>query len=102
MTNKKSKKISLHDKENSFLLFTDERVAVESMSDEDAGKMVKAIFAYADEGMIPPFKGLMLAIFNLFKGQIDRCQKNYKETCERNRQNAENDGGRIKQQKNRR
>jgi len=22
-------------------------------------------------------------------GQIDRCQKNYKETCERNRQNAE-------------
>ena len=71
------------------MLFTDERAAVESMSDEDAGKMVKVIFAYADEGIIPPFKGLMLAIFNLFKGQIDRCQKNYKETCERIRQNAE-------------
>ena len=96
MTNKKSKKISLHDKENSFLLFTDERAAVESMSDEDAGKMVKAIFAYADEGIIPPFKGLMLAIFNLFKGQIDRCQKNYKETCERNRQNAEKRWGQDK------
>ena len=96
MTNKKSKKISPHDKENSFLLFTDERAAVESMSDEDAGKMVKAIFTYADEGIIPPFKGLMLAIFNLFKGQIDRCQKNYKETCERNRQNAEKRWGQDK------
>ena len=35
---------------NTILLFTDQRAAIDYLSDEDAGQLFKAILAYADEG----------------------------------------------------
>ena len=35
---------------NTILLFTEHRAAIDYLSDEDAGKLIKALFAYVDEG----------------------------------------------------
>ena len=33
---------------NTILLFTEHRAAIDYLSDEDAGKLIKALFAYVD------------------------------------------------------
>ena len=38
---------------NTILLFTEHRVAIDYLSDEDAGKLIKTLFAYVDESKLP-------------------------------------------------
>lgn len=44
------KDIKMDKGSNTILLFTEQRAAFDYLSDEDAGKLIKAIYAYADEG----------------------------------------------------
>ena len=62
---------------NTILLFTEQRAAFDYLSDEDAGKMIKGIYAYADEGTIPNFEGAMMSLFSLVRSQIDRSREAY-------------------------
>ena len=48
---------------NTILLFTEHRAAIDYLSDEDAGKLIKALFAYVDEGQLPDFNGPMMSLF---------------------------------------
>jgi len=73
---------------NTILLFTDQRAAIDYLSDEDAGQLFKAILAYADEGSLPDFNGPMMSLFTVIRTQIDRSHKAYKAKCERNSLNA--------------
>ena len=73
---------------NTILLFTEQRTAFEYLSDEDAGRMIKAIYAYADEGTIPDFEGAMMSLFSLVHSQIDRSREAYQKKCEQNRRNS--------------
>ena len=73
---------------NTILLFTEQRAAFEYLSDEDAGRMIKAIYAYADEGTIPDFEGAMMSLFSLVRSQIDRSREAYQNKCEQNRRNS--------------
>ena len=70
------------------LLFIEHRVAIDYLSDEDAGKLIKALFAYADEGDLPDFNGPMMSLFTVIGSQIDRSREAYKEKCEKNRTNS--------------
>ena len=47
---KKRKERTMQKDANTILLFTDQRAAIDYLSDEDAGQLFKAILAYADEG----------------------------------------------------
>ena len=47
---------------NTILLFTDQRAAIDYLSDDDAGQLFKAIYAYADEGDLPASS--LFAIFS--------------------------------------
>ena len=73
---------------NTILLFTDQRAAIEYLSDEDAGRLIKAIYAYADEGVLPDFEGPMMSLFTVIRTQIDRSREAYKAKCEKNRDNS--------------
>ena len=73
---------------NTILLFTDQRAAIEYLSDEDAGRLIKAIYAYADEGILPDFEGPMMSLFTVIRTQIDRSREAYKAKCEKNRDNS--------------
>ena len=77
-----------NEKENTFLLFTEQRTAISYLTDEEAGKMFKAIYAYADEGIIPEFTGSMMSVFSMYRSQIDRCKEAYRKKCEKNRENS--------------
>lgn len=65
------------------------------MSDEDAGKMIKAIAKNSDEDL--PF-GLKI-VFKVFEKQFSRDEKSYNSIVERNKKNGKK-GGRPKTQKN--
>ena len=73
---------------NTILLFTEHRAAIDYLSDEDAGKLIKALFAYVDEGLLPDFNGPMMSLFMVIRTQIDRSHEAYKAKCERNSANA--------------
>lgn len=72
-----------NEKENTFLLFTEQRTAISYLTDEEAGKMFKAIYAYADEGIIPEFTGSMMSVFSMYRSQIDRCKEAYRKNVRR-------------------
>ena len=73
---------------NNILLFTDQRAAIDYLSDDDAGRLFKAIYAYADQDILPDFNGPMMSLFTVIRSQIDRSRKAYKEKCEKNKANA--------------
>ena len=70
------------------LLFTEQRDAIGYLTDEEAGQMFKAIYDYADEGIVPKFSGPMMSVFAMIRSQIDRSRDAYKEKCLKNSANA--------------
>lgn len=47
------------------LLFMEIRDSIDFLTDEDAGRLFKAILAYAEEGVIPDFQGPLMSVFSL-------------------------------------
>ena len=73
----------------SIILHSESVAAVNCLTDEQAGKLFKAILEYADSEKSWESKDTALqALFSMFKTQIDRDWKKYKERCDKNRQNA--------------
>ena len=85
---KKRKEKAMQKDANTILLFTEHRAAIDYLSDEDAGKLIKALFAYVDEGKLPDFNGPMMSLFMVIRTQIDRSHEAYKAKCEKNRSNS--------------
>lgn len=86
-------------KEN-FLLYKDYKPNVDILSDEQAGKLFKAIFAYVEDRTLPQFKdGMLRMAFEFIKNQLERDLEKYKETVEKNRINGAK-GGRPKKEEN--
>ena len=66
------------------LLFTEQRDAIAYLTDEEAGQMFKAIYDYAEDGVVPKFAGPMMSVFAMIRSQIDRSRDAYKEKCLKN------------------
>ena len=66
-------------------------------SDEEVGRMVRAMLTYTATGEIPLFDGNERFIWPTLKAQIDRDEAVYQERCEKNRANGAK-GGRPKNQ----
>ncbi len=75
----------------SFLMYRDYGDVFESMSDEDAGLLIKALFAH-EEGRDVALEGQIRATFMLLAKQLDRDRTNYEAMCERNRANGRKGG----------
>lgn len=56
----------------SFVLYRDQQSVFDSMSDAEAGMVIKALFKYEAEETMPNFKGLLLTVFMQFKSTLDR------------------------------
>lgn len=73
----------------SIILHSESVAAVNCLTDEQAGILFKAILEYAYSEKVWESKDTALqALFSMFKTQIDRDWKRYKERCEKNRVNA--------------
>lgn len=73
----------------SFAVYIEHRSAVDCLDDAMAGKLFKALFAYAADGTEPEWGDKALtAVFKMFKSQVDRNAEAYREKCAKNAANA--------------
>lgn len=72
----------------SFLLFNDLEEPVNSLSDEEAGQLFKAIFEYQNGGLKRELSPRVMLAFSFIKQQLDRSTEHYEAICERNRING--------------
>lgn len=76
-------------KKKSFVLYFDCKKQIDMLSDEQAGKLFKALFDFAESDEIPEFSdGMLTMAFSFISAQIERDSVKYEERCEKNRQIA--------------
>lgn len=80
---------------DSFLLYTEQKEMIDKLSNEDAGKLIKAVYNYVATGETEELEGLLGIVFIPFKQSIDRNQEKYQKTVEKRRE-AGKTGGRPK------
>lgn len=72
------------------MLFSDQKTAIDCLTDEEAGLLIKAIYAYAVDGTMPVFESrLLMPLFCMIQTQIDRSQSAYERRCRTNKANAQ-------------
>lgn len=79
----------------SFQLYSDYIDHFSLMSDEEAGKLIKAIFCYVNDLPCEELAGLPLMAFSFIRSQLKRDSDKYDARCEINRRNGKL-GGRPK------
>lgn len=80
-----------------FLLLNNQIEIIETLTDEQAGQLLKAFYDY-NLGKEIKLNGLMLTVFSNFKIVFDENEKKYQGTCEKNKKNIENYWKRVKEQ----
>ena len=83
----------------SFVLYTRYEEQINMLNDEQAGQLMKAIFAYQKKGEAEVSDPVVAMLWSVIKQQLDVDNQKYQETCN-NRKEAGKKGGRPK--KNRR
>lgn len=71
-----------------FMLYKDNHVLFDEQTDENAGKLIKAIFAYIRDGEeLESADGMLNMAFKVIKSVLDRDMEKYEKTCARNAEN---------------
>ena len=81
---------------DTFIMYNKYKEVFDSLTDEQAGQLIKGIFNYTSTGE-SGLSGLMTAIFTPIKQDLDRNNANYEAKCEINRINGAK-GGRPKKE----
>ena len=82
----------------SVVLHMDDFEDINELKDSDAGKLLKAIIAYSNDGSMPEKLGIQAkTMFSFIRRHIDRDKLKYEETCRR-RSESGRKGGRPKKQ----
>ena len=79
----------------SFVMYESWGAAIEKMSNEQAGELIKAIYAYQKDPDAVPEDPALAFVFELIKQQLDADSQRYKEACAA-RSKAGKKGGRPK------
>ena len=69
------------------ILFTELKEVFDTLSDEQAGQLIKAIFEYEQTNILPDLQGLLKIVFIPIRQSIDRNRVKYDNVCERNKEN---------------
>lgn len=67
----------------SFVLYTDSRNLIDLLSDEQSGKLLKAIFSYVEDGEAPELDEVSTVVFMAIKNYLDRDQAKYEAVCQK-------------------
>ena len=73
----------------SFLIYKHLEPIVEQLSDQEAGKLFKALFEYERTLQNPKLKEITNLAFTMFKLHLDKGRQDYEKRCETNRKNAQ-------------
>nr|DAT78268.1 MAG TPA: hypothetical protein [Caudoviricetes sp.] len=74
-------------KKKSFILYADYIKHIERLSDDEAGKLFKAIFCYVNNGRLPDLDGMSAMAFSFISNQLDNDLQKYEETCKKRSEN---------------
>lgn len=77
---------------NSFVLYHNYRETLEDLTDEQVGKLFRAIFDYEIYKTEPNFTGELKIAFRFIKKDLDINLNKYENICERNRKNGQKGG----------
>ena len=84
---------------NSFLMYTDYEEHFNLLTDEEVGKLMRAIIKYEKTREIPELDGMAKMAFSFIKIQLDLDRKKYEIKCDKNKENGRR-GGRPKKEEN--
>ncbi len=76
------------EKKKSFVLYHDYFEHVALLSDEEAGKLFKAVLEYVNTGIMPELRGASFMAFSFISSQLKRDLDKYEEKCRKNREIA--------------
>ena len=76
-------------KNNSFLIQMNFKDPIDSLSDEQAGRVFKGLFQYVSNGKLPSYDPVTNVVLKIFKSSIDEAKRRYEEKCRQNKDNAE-------------
>ena len=74
-------------KKKSFILYADYIKHIGKLTDEEAGRLFKAIFEYVNEGRLPDLDGMTAMAFSFISNQLDSDLQKYEETCKKRSEN---------------
>ena len=77
---------------NSFVIYHNYRETLEDLTDEQVGKLFRAIFDYEIDKKEPNFNGELKIAFRFIKKDLDINNDKYESICERNRKNGQKGG----------
>ena len=66
-----------------FMLYFDTAPAFEPLSNENAGRLIKAVFTYASTGELVPLDDSLTLLFELIRPKLDRDAEKYEQTVQR-------------------
>jgi len=72
---------------NSFIIYYDYAEHFALLSDEELGRLIRAMFLYDKDGTLPQFDGMLKMAFSFIKTQLDIDKEKFEKVCERNRNN---------------
>lgn len=75
-------------KKKSFILYADYIKHIERLSDDEAGKLFKAIFEYVNEGRLPDLDGMAAMAFSFISNQLDSDLQKYETVCQKRAESA--------------
>lgn len=79
----------------SFLIYLDYEEHFNLLSDEELGRLFRAIMKYEKTLEVPKLDGMLKMAFSFIKTQLDKDREKYNETCKKNKENGAK-GGRPK------
>ena len=83
-------------KKKSFILYADYIKHIRRLSDEDAGRLFKAIFDYVNEGKLPDLDGMAAMAFSFIANQLDTDLQKYEDICRKRAENIKKRWDKVK------
>lgn len=84
------------DRPSWFKMFIHQKALIDSVPDETAGKALKAVFDYFEDGEIPTIDPLAFAVFSAIKPYVDESFADFEQTRKKNSENVKKRWARIK------
>lgn len=82
---------------DSFILYTEQKAVIDKLTDEQAGKLIKAIYEYVETDKMPQLDTVLDLVITPFKFALDRNKTKY-EAVSKKRAEAGAKGGKQKKQ----
>lgn len=71
-----------HTDNKSFIVYKDWEEYLETLTDEETGRLFRALFAYAKRAEEAPFDGALRMLFTMMRNTVDRDGKKWEDVCE--------------------